>query len=172
VPGFDVEAVDGADRPLPSGEVGRIRIRGRLCVDGYMNDPQTSAAAFKGGWFYPGDLGSLTPERMLVISGRETAVLNVAGDKTSPERIEHVLTSYPAVAQAGVVGVTDALGYGRIHAAVVWRSQPDEAGLRAHCQQLLPPEFVPSRFVTVTAIARNETGKIDRGQLSSLVAGS
>jgi acyl-CoA synthetase (AMP-forming)/AMP-acid ligase II len=55
---------------------------------------------------------------------------------------------------------------------VVWRSQPDEAGLRAHCQQLLPPEFVPSRFVTVTAIARNETGKIDRGQLSSLVAGS
>jgi acyl-coenzyme A synthetase/AMP-(fatty) acid ligase len=107
---------------------------------------------------------------MLVISGRETAVLNVGGDKINPERIEHVLMSYPAVAQAGVTGVADNLGIERICAAVVWRSQADEAGLRAHCGRHLPVEFVPSRFVAVATIARNETGKIDRSQLGRVVA--
>ena len=108
---------------------------------------------------------------MLVISGRETAVLNVGGEKTNPERIEHVLMSFAAVAQAGVVGVTDPLGIesGRVP-PVVWRSGADEAGLRSHCQRLMPRELVPTRFVAVGSIARNETGKIDRGQLARAVA--
>jgi acyl-CoA synthetase (AMP-forming)/AMP-acid ligase II len=165
VPGFAVEAVDDGDRPLLAGNVGRIRIRGPLCADGYMGDPQATAAAFKDGWFYPGDLGTVTAERMLVLSGREATVLNVGGDKINPERIEHVLTSFPAIAQAAVAGVPDSLGIERIYAAVVWRSQPDEKGLREHCLKLLPAEFVPLRFVTTTTIARNETGKIDRTEL-------
>jgi acyl-CoA synthetase (AMP-forming)/AMP-acid ligase II len=169
-PAFTVEAVDENGRALPAGEVGRIRIRGPLCTGGYLGDADASASAFRDGWFYPGDLGAVTTERMLVISGREAAVLNLGGEKTNPERIEHVLMSFPAVAQAGVVGVTDSLGIERLCAAVVWRSGADEAGLRSHCQRLLPPEFVPSRFVTVAAIARNETGKIDRGQLASAVS--
>jgi acyl-CoA synthetase (AMP-forming)/AMP-acid ligase II len=169
VPGFDVEAVDGAGQTLSAGEVGRIRIRGRMCVNEYIGDPATSAKSFKDGWFYPGDLGKLTADRMLVLSGREATVLNVGGDKINPERIEHVLTSYPAIAQAGVAGVADKLGVERICAAVVWRSQPDEAGLRAHCQRLLPAEFIPLRFVSVATLARNETGKIDRDHLASTV---
>ena len=87
-------------------------------------------------------------------------------DKINPERIEHVLMSYPAVAQAGVAGVTDHLGIERLSAAVVWRGEADEAGLRSHCQRLLAPEFVPARVVAVATIARNETGKVDRGQLA------
>src|SRR5712672_266873 len=149
-PALAVEAADDAGRALPAGEAGRIRIRGPLCVDGYVGDPDASAKTFKDGWFYPGDLGAVTADRMLTILGRETAVLNVGGDKINPERIEHVLMSFPAVAQAGVVGVTDPLGIERICAAVVWRSQAAETGLRGHCQKFLPAEFVPSRFVTVT----------------------
>ncbi len=164
-PAYTVEAADDAGRPLPAGEVGHIRIRGSLCVGGYMGDPETSAKAFKDGWFYPGDLGLVTAGGMLALSGRETAVLNVGGDKVNPERIEHVLMSFPAVAQAGVAGMADNLGIERVCAAVVWRSQADEAGLRAHCQKLLPVEFVPARFVAVAVIARNETGKIDRNAL-------
>lgn len=169
-PAFTVEAADASGRALPAGEVGQLRIRGALCANEYIGDADASAQAFKDGWFYPGDLGTVTADRMLVISGRETAVLNVGGDKINPERIEHALMSYPAVAQAGVAGVHDALGIERLAAAVVWRAQPDEAGLRSHCQRLLPAEFVPSRFVAVSAIARNETGKIDRNQLAKVVA--
>jgi acyl-CoA synthetase (AMP-forming)/AMP-acid ligase II len=172
VPAHTVEAATDAGRALPAGEVGHIRIRGPLCANEYIGDPEASAKAFRDGWFYPGDLGAVTADRMLIIAGREKNILNVGGDKINPERIEHVLTSCPAVAQAGVAGVTDELGIERICAAVVWRSQPDEAGLRAHCGKLLPAEFVPSRFVTVTTIARNETGKIDRSELSKVVTAS
>jgi acyl-CoA synthetase (AMP-forming)/AMP-acid ligase II len=170
-PAFIVEAADDSGRALPAGEVGRLRIRGPLCAGGYLGNPGASAQAFRDGWFYPGDLGTVTADRMLAISGRETAVLNVGGDKINPERIERALLSYPAIAEAGVAGVTDQLGIERISAAVVWRGQPDEAGLRSHCQRQLPPEFVPTRFVTVAAIARNEAGKIDRSQLAKVLAG-
>jgi acyl-CoA synthetase (AMP-forming)/AMP-acid ligase II len=170
-PALAVEAADDAGRPLPAGEVGRIRIGGPLCVGGYIGDPEASAKSFKDGWFYPGDLGTVTADRMLVLAGREAAVLNVGGDKISPERIEHVLMSYPAIAQAGVAGVPDSLGIERICAAVVWRSLADEMGLQEHCRKLLPAEFVPSRFVAVTTIARNETGKIDRRELVKAVTG-
>lgn len=169
-PAFDAEAADDDGRALPVGEIGHLRIRGPLCVDAYLGDPQASAKAFRDGWFYPGDLGSVTAERMLVISGRETAVLNLGGEKTNPERIEHVLMSFPPVAQAGVVGVTDPLGIERLSAAVVWRSEADEAGLRSHCLRRLPAELVPARFVAVATITRNETGKIDRNQLAGVLA--
>jgi len=172
VPGYMVEAVDDANRPLPAGEVGRIRIRGRLCISEYIGDPETTAAAFRDGWFYPGDLGAVTADRMLVISGREAAVLNVGGDKISPERVEHVLMAFPTVAQAAVTGVSDSAGSEQVWAAVVWRAQPEEAGLREHCRAHLPTAFIPSRFVSVAAIARNETGKVDRDQLLRLLAGS
>ena len=169
VPALAVEAVDDAGRSLPAGEIGRVRISGPLCVKGYIGDPDASAKSFKDGWFYPGDLGAVTADRLLILAGRESAVVNVGGDKINPERIEHVLMSFPAVAQAGAAGATDSLGIERICAVVVWRAQADEKGLREHCQKFLPPEFVPSRFVATTAIARNETGKIDRNQLATVV---
>jgi acyl-CoA synthetase (AMP-forming)/AMP-acid ligase II len=169
-PNFAVEAADDSGQALPAGEVGHIRIRGRLCVDGYIGDPETSRRAFRNGWFYPGDLGAITADGMLVISGRETAVLNVGGEKVSPERVEHALMSYPAVAQAGAAGVVNDLGIETICAVVVWRSQPDEDGLRAHCLKLLPPELVPSRILAVGSIALNATGKIDRAQLLKIAA--
>ena len=68
-PAFNVGAVDDAGRALPAGEVGRIRIRAPVCASEYLGDLQASARAFKDGWFYPGDLGTVTAERMLVLSG-------------------------------------------------------------------------------------------------------
>ncbi|HEX5212092.1 MAG TPA: class I adenylate-forming enzyme family protein [Pseudolabrys sp.] len=168
-PGFVVEAVDGAGRPLPAGEVGRIRIGGPLCVDRYLGAPESSATSFKDGYFFPGDVGTVTADRLLVLVGREAAILNVGGDKINPERVEHALMDYPAVAQVAVAGMADNDGIERIWAAVVWRGQADEPGLREHCRTQLPAEFVPARLVTVASIPRNETGKIERDQLVKLL---
>ena len=85
--GATVQAVDDSDSPLAPGEMGLIRVRGDFLVDGYVGNPQGSDRAFRNGWFYPGDIGAVTADNVLVISGRQTAVLNVGGNKMGPEAI-------------------------------------------------------------------------------------
>ena len=46
---------------------------------------------FRDGWFYPGDIGVLHPDGMLIILGRERALLNFGGDKVRAEIVEGVL---------------------------------------------------------------------------------
>jgi fatty-acyl-CoA synthase len=167
-PGMTVGIVDRSGNALPVGSEGLVRISGRFTVDGYRGDPEGSRDAFRDGWFYPGDIGRLTADRMLVLTGRETAVLNLGGDKVSPERIERVLAACAGVQQAAAFAVTNDAGIEELAVAVVTASFDADA-LRSHCERELPAAFVPVRFIQVTDIPRNEMGKIDRRRLAELI---
>jgi acyl-CoA synthetase (AMP-forming)/AMP-acid ligase II len=105
-----VETVDDADQPLAPGKEGLIRIRGPYNVQGYVGDPGESARAFRNGWFYPGDIGSLTRSNLLIITGRQKTVMNIGGDKVKPELIENVLTSFEGIDEAGAFGFVNDYG--------------------------------------------------------------
>jgi acyl-coenzyme A synthetase/AMP-(fatty) acid ligase len=164
-PGIAVEIVDALDRPLAVGREGAVRIRSAVGVDGYLGNPAESDIAFRGGWFYPGDVGSLTVDNLLVISGRQKAVLNLGGEKINPEAIEEVLRLFPGIEQAAAFGAPDELGVDHVAAAIVARQKIDGDQLRAHCRTYLPPSFVPADFFSVDDLPRNEMGKIDRIRL-------
>ena len=168
VPWVTVQAVDDADRPLQRGVEGRIRVRGDTCVTGYVGNPPGSEKIFRDGWFYPGDIGSVTDDRMLIISGREKAVLNLGGEKINPETIEMVLMSYPGIVHAAAFGRANALGIDEVWAAVTAISDIDPEAVRAHCARSLAPDFVPIRVVRVSDIPRNDMGRIEREQLMKL----
>ncbi|MPZ40567.1 MAG: AMP-binding protein [Rhizobiales bacterium] len=164
VPGVIVEIVDAAGKRLPAGREGIVRIRSPYNVGGYLGDRDNSASAFRDGCFYPGDMGYLTPDRVLVIIGRESTVLNLGGDKVNPERIEQVLLSFPGITQAAAFGILNPMGIEELSVAVVSDSF-DERALRAHCERHLPPGFVPLHFLSMNKIPMTETGKIDRRRL-------
>lgn len=167
-PWIGAEIVDEADQPLPAGEQGRVRFRGHTCVSGYVGTPRNAAGVFKDGWFYPGDLGTITPERLLVIAGREKAVINVGGNKVNPETIETVLQSYPGVSHAGAFCRANAAGIDEVWAVVAGGAEVDIQGLRAFCTQNLPALFVPVHIVRVADIPRNDMGRIMRGRLEGI----
>lgn len=167
-PWIGVEIVDDADRPVPAGEQGRVRFRGHTCVSGYVGTPRNAEGVFKDGWFYPGDLGSLTPDRLLIIAGREKAVINVGGNKINPETIEIILQSYPGVAQAGAFCRANAAGIDEVWAVVAAGASVDIQSLRAHCAQNLPALFVPAHIVRVADIPRNDMGRIVRNRLDGI----
>jgi acyl-CoA synthetase (AMP-forming)/AMP-acid ligase II len=167
-PGMTVQAVNESDDPLPPGQEGLIRIRGPFNATEYIGDPKESSLAFRNGWFYPGDIGAVTADRMLVISGRQKTVMNLGGDKVKPELVEAVLSSFGGVEDAAAFTVINQFGIEEMWAAVVSRSGIDERSIHVHCQQKLPHNFVPVRFVRLDAIPRNEMGKIDRRQLPEL----
>ncbi len=160
-PATSVEIVDASGNMLPHGQQGVIRVRSELALNEYLGDPEESRKAFRDGCFYPGDIGTLAPDGLLTISGRETAIINLGGDKVNPERIEEVLTSFPGIAKAAVFSVPNAMGIEELHAAIV-APAIDEGALRAHCVQQLASKFVPRWFRTVPDIHVNHMGKIDR----------
>jgi acyl-coenzyme A synthetase/AMP-(fatty) acid ligase len=172
-PGIEVEICDHSDRPLPCNSEGMIRVRSDFAVASYFGNPAESQQAFRDGWFYPGDIGTLTTDKILTISGRQKTLLNVGGDKINPERIEEVLLGFDGIVQAAAHGIPNELGIELVHALIVASTKVDFQRLHGHCLNHLPGVFVPTHFVRVNDIPRNEMGKIDRQRLASLArAGS
>jgi long-chain acyl-CoA synthetase len=171
LPRVTVEIVDAERRVLPPAKEGSVRVRSSTVVDGYIGDPEQTRASFRDGFFHTSDLGYLTSDGMLVISGRESEILNLGGEKIQPQLVEDILAAFGSVAQAAVVGVPNSLGIDELWALIVPRSPLDEAALRTHCRERLSPSFCPVRFVTVDQLPRNENGKIDRSRLRDLAVG-
>ena len=69
-PGTTVQIVDGSGAVLSPGQEGIVRIKSDDAVDGYLGDAAETAQAFRDGWFYPGDTGTLDADEMLVVTGR------------------------------------------------------------------------------------------------------
>ena len=168
MPDTTVQIVDDKGESLPQQSEGVVRVRSSCMVSGYVGDPPESAAAFANGWFYPGDLGRIVDDGLLVISGRTKSVMNLGGDKVKPELIEEALASHSTVDEAGVFGVTNELGIDEVWALVVPRTPWNESAVRAHCEMKLPMNFVPSRFIVVESLPKNASGKLERRNLISL----
>lgn len=161
--GVEVQAVDTDDQPLPPGRDGILRIRTDCSVAGYL-DPVSSAEAFKHGWFYPDDIGAVTPEGIVIVKGRASDVINAGGVKVHPTVIENVLLTLPDITDAAAFGVPDEMGVTRIWAAVVSGKPVSGAEVNALCRQKLgnrAPRFV----LQVRGLPRNTNGKVRRDEL-------
>ncbi|MDX2143539.1 MAG: class I adenylate-forming enzyme family protein [Rhodospirillaceae bacterium] len=160
-PGVTIEIVDDDGRLLPRGTVGIVRIRADTMVNSYLDDPAATAAAFRDGWFYSGDVGKLMADGALVVSGRSNDVLNLGGVKLSPEDIEIQLAGMTGLADVCVVSLPDAAGSEVLTVAAVtapgtaWRDLKDAivAALHRHREVAV---------YRVDHIPRNAMGKIPR----------
>ena len=168
-PGVTVQIVDQSGTILPAGQEGHVRVMSEYAVDRYFRNPKASAGVFRDGWFYPGDLGQFTSEGLLVITGREQAVLNLGGDKLNPEKVELVLLQFKGVIEAAVFGLPNEYGNNEVCAAVASRDKLDEQALRAHCEALVPRGFAPVRFIFADSLPHNDMGKVDRRRLLDLI---
>ncbi len=72
VPWIDFEIVDDAGKALPAGEIGKVRVRSDCMSREYHQDPIATFRHFADGWFYPGDLGTLTPRNALCLLAAPT----------------------------------------------------------------------------------------------------
>jgi acyl-coenzyme A synthetase/AMP-(fatty) acid ligase len=170
-PGARIEIVDEANRPLPAGTEGIVRIASNFAVDRYIDDPIESAKVFREGWFYPGDLGSLTADHLLIISGRQNNILNIGGEKIAAERLEAVLTSFKGVRQTAVFIATSKSGVQELWAAVVCPDIFDAEKLRAYCRERVPPHFVPTHIVNLDALPMSAMGKVILPRLKEMITG-
>jgi acyl-CoA synthetase (AMP-forming)/AMP-acid ligase II len=163
-PGVKVEAVSDDRSPLPPGSEGILRIRSDTVADGYFGEAGPASEGLVGGWFYPGDIGTVWPDGMLSLSGRTSELINTGGVKVSPAVIEAGLLALPSVTDAAAFGVPDASGLHRIWAAIVASEPIEDAVLAAYCDKA-PGGNAPQVIFQVEALPRNENGKIKRDVL-------
>jgi len=169
-PWVRLQIVDKDDQPLKLGDEGFVRMRGHTCVNGYFGNPAGSESIFRDGWFYPGDIGTITDDRLLIISGRQQTVINVGGNKISPETIEAVISSFPGVIHAAVFSRSNDLGIDQVWAIVTANENLDLESIRVHCSRALATPFVPVKVLQVRHIPRNDMGRLDRKLLPDLAA--
>jgi long-chain acyl-CoA synthetase len=168
-PRAKVEIVDKNGVVLGPDIDGLIRIKTDEMSNEYYRDPVASALTFRDGWFYPGDVGSLSPNGLLVLSGRDEFILNIGGDKVRPDLIEEIISSFPGVADAAVTTKIDSHGKNRVHAVIVAQGGLDQKRLMEFCKSKCQEGFAPSTVTIVDSMPRNEMGKIDRGRLLHFV---
>ena len=168
-PGIQVQVLGGSGSLAPAGAEGTLRIKSDFGVSRYLNDPRESASVFRDGWFYPGDRGALTRDNLLLITGREKSVLNLGGDKINPETIEQVIAACEGVVECAAFATGNEFGNNWVSAAIVAPRTLEDDKLTAHCREHLSPQFVPTSFVRMEKLPRNEMGKIDRQRLAGIV---
>jgi long-chain acyl-CoA synthetase len=107
IPGTETKIVDSETRKeLPPGEKGLVLLRGPQIMQGYYQNPEATAKAIDSeGWFDSGDLGWVTPQNDLVLTGRakDTIVLT-NGENIEPQPIEDACLRSPYIDQIMLVG--------------------------------------------------------------------
>lgn len=156
-----------ADPEAPDGS-GRVTVRGPAVVDGYADD--VDAEAFADGAFVTGDFGRWRPDGRLELTGRATAVVNVAGRKVWPGEVEAALRALPEVRDAIVMGVNDARRGQALGACVAVRRPITAAGLRTALARHLAPHKLPRIVVQVDELPLTPRGKPDRQAIAARLA--
>jgi len=95
---------------LAAGSIGELVVRGNTVTKGYYKKPEETAETIdKDGWLKTGDVGRIDENGYLEILGRSKELYKVSGELVAPKEIEAVINQIPAVNQACVVGVSDAI---------------------------------------------------------------
>ncbi len=159
-----VHVTDDDGRELPPGAIGTVRFSGTPRFD-YLNAPEKTKAAYdRNGWATYGDLGWLDADGYLYLSDRRADLIISGGVNVYPQEVEDTLAQHPAVADAAVIGVTDA-EYGERVKAVVQLREGAEATpyeLVAFCRERLAHVKCPRSVDIVDTLPRSETGKLLR----------
>jgi acyl-coenzyme A synthetase/AMP-(fatty) acid ligase len=166
-PWIAAEAVDPDDRPVAAEQEGLLRIRGDQVAVGYFRDDAATRRNFRDGWFYPGDLGAITRDGMLHITGRIEEVIARDGARLSPLPIEEALRGLPGVRDVAVFGLAGSDDVQQICAAVVLDPGTDPARVRAEAVARLG-ERAPRRMLVMDRLPRNPNGKVLRRELVAL----
>ncbi|MFZ9502043.1 MAG: propionyl-CoA synthetase [Beijerinckiaceae bacterium] len=180
MPGYDVQIVDEAARPIETGKMGSIVIKLPLppgCLptlwgdDGRMRE---SYLAEFPGFYKTADAGYRDADGYLYIMGRTDDIINVAGHRLSTGGMEEVLASHPNVAECAVIGMKDSLkgeaplGFVVLKAGVARDHAEVEKEIVALVRDKIGPVAAFKTAVVVDRLPKTRSGKILRGTMKKI----
>ena len=169
LPGVVLEVIDEADRVLPPGIDGLIRIRTPGMAAGYLDDPAMSAKAFRDGWYYSGDRGHLNDEGILIFGGRDDDMMILNSINIFPAEIERVVEGFPGVIECAAFPMRSQVHGDIPMLAVVADGTCDLKMLMSLCRERLGIR-APRKVIGLERLPRSAEGKVIRRDLSARAA--
>ena len=168
VPGYQAQIVDEDMQPVSPGVVGRLAVRGPTGCR-YLDDPRQKDYV-KDGWNLPGDTFVMDADGYFSYQARNDDMIISAGYNIAGPEVESALLQHSAVAECGVVGVSDVERGQVVMAFVVLKagytgSANLEKEIQEFVKQTIAPFKYPRRVVFCDALPRTETGKLQRFKL-------
>jgi fatty-acyl-CoA synthase len=159
--------VDDAMRDVQPGEVGEIVHRSPHVMQGYFHDDERTAAAFEGGWFHSGDLGTVDDEGYITVVDRKKDMIKTGGENVASREVEETIYRLPQVSEVAVVGINHPRWVEAVVAIIVVKTghSLSEAEVLAHCHAQMAGFKAPKGVVFVDALPKNPSGKLLKRQL-------
>lgn len=141
VEGAELRIVNGQGDDLTSSERGEIWMRGPGLMSGYFRDADATAQVMRpGGWYASGDIGYVAADSALFVVGRLKEMIIRSGFNVYPGEVEAVLSTFPGIQCAAVLG--------RL------------AALNAFLVDNLAPYKRPASVICVAALPMTLSGKV------------
>jgi len=138
----------------------------------YLHEAERYDKCFAGGWYLTGDLARQDSDGYFWFIGRADDVIKSAGHLIGPFEVESALLEHPAIAEAGVIGIPDAMIGEVVKAFVALKKgfAPSEAlrkELLGHARSRLGPAVAPREIEFSDSVPKTRSGKIMRRLLKA-----
>ncbi len=183
MPGYAIEVVDDATKPVKAGAMGSIVIKlplppgalptlfqhDRRMVESYLSEFP--------GYYKTSDAGYVDEDGYLFVMGRTDDIINVAGHRLSTGGMEEALAAHRDVAECAVIGVKDEikgeapLGFVVLKSGVKRDLLELEREIVALVRERIGPVAAFKRAIAVNRLPKTRSGKILRGTMKKIADG-
>jgi crotonobetaine/carnitine-CoA ligase len=167
---FEMQIVDGFDRPVPPRTQGEIVVRPKrpgVMIDSYFDMPEATVEAFRNLWFHTGDRGYLDEDGFLWFVDRMKDCIRRRGENISSFEVEKTLIGHPAVSEAAAYAVASELSEDEVMVALVLQpgATLDPIELLDWVQERLAHFAVPRYIRVVDELPKTPSQRIQKFKL-------
>jgi propionyl-CoA synthetase len=180
MPGYNVQVVDDAAKPVPGGTMGSLVIKLPLppgCLPTLYRQDERMRESYLNefpGYYKTADAGLIDEDGYLTILGRTDDIINVAGHRLSTGGMEEVVASHPDVAECAVLGVKDEVkgetpcGFVVLKAGVNRPPEEIEREVVQLVRDKIGPVAAFKMAFVVPRLPKTRSGKILRGTMKKI----
>jgi fatty-acyl-CoA synthase len=159
---------DNSDVICPVGTSGLVLVKGPQVFPGYVDPRHDRGILREDGWLNTGDVGYLTADQRLVLTGRAKDLIVRSGHNINPSDIEDVANTFPGVQISAAVGMPDAYA-GEVpilYAVPAPGAKLDASLLQGYLDDhVAEPPARPRRVILIDALPTTAVGKIVKNDL-------
>lgn len=172
-----LRAPESVGRPMPFTEIslrdengkaeelggeGEVWIRSPVVCSSYWQREEATRETFSDGWCRTGDLGRITDDGLLCISGRKKDMIRTGGENVYPAEVEDILMRHAEIREVAVISVPDERLIETVCAVVVLDngSSLEPSAVIAHCKDYLASYKCPKHIVFRDSLPRTPSGKL------------
>ncbi|ACI94440.1 propionate--CoA ligase (Propionyl-CoA synthetase) [Afipia carboxidovorans OM5] len=183
MPGYQVDIVDEAAKPVPAGTTGSIVVKLPLppsCLPTLWQQEDRCREAYFSefpGYYKTSDAGYKDDDGYVFVMGRTDDIINVAGHRLSTGGMEEILASHPDVAECAVLGIKDDLkgeipcGFLVLKSGAARGANEVESEVVGMVRDKIGPVAAFKRAVIVPRLPKTRSGKILRGTMKKIADG-